>query len=172
MARVSKATKNTKPATTGRKPGRPAVVAQKKTPAKTVKATKAAIAAPKRAPNAAPAAPKLSKDELRVLTEKLERANATLRAKNRDANKAAKVASARIAELEDQVAQLEKKAASQAAPAKRSPKAEPKARSKRQSRAAVPGDAVPTDVAVQEPAPIDDEAEAAREDLEEHLGGE
>jgi hypothetical protein len=169
MARVSKATKSTKPATTGRKPGRPAVVAQKKTPAK---AAKAAAAAPKRASNAAPAAPKLSKDELRALTEKLERANATLRAKNRDANKAAKVATARIAELEEQVAQLEKKAASQVAPAKRAPKPEPKARSKRQSRAVDPGDAVPPGVAVQEPGPLDEEAETAREDLEEHLGGE
>jgi hypothetical protein len=168
MARVIKATRTTKPATTGRKSGRPAVVAQK-APAK---AAKAAAAAPKRTPNAAPAAPKLSKDELRALTEKLERANATLRAKNRDANRAAKVATSRIAELEDQVAQLEKKAASQVVPAKRSPKPESKARSKRQSRAVGPGDAVPPGVAVQEPAPLDEETETARENLEEHLGGE
>src|SRR6202051_1700826 len=160
MARVIKATRTTKTAAAGRKPGRPAVVAQKKTPAKAAKAAAAA----------APAAPKLSKDELRALTEKLERANATLRAKNRDASKAAKVATARIAELEDQVAQLERKAASQAAPAKRGPKPEPKARSKGQGSAVDSGDAVPPGVAAQEPAPLDEEAETARENLEGHLG--
>ena len=76
MARAAKATTTTKPTSRGRKPGRPAVVAQKKTPAK---AAKAAAAAPKRAANAAPAAPKLSKDELRALTEKLSDARSLRR---------------------------------------------------------------------------------------------
>jgi hypothetical protein len=35
-----------------------------------------------------------------------------------------------------------------------------------------PGDAVPSGVAVEEPAPLDLEAETARENLEQHLGDE
>src|SRR5689334_24791338 len=55
-----------------------------------------------------PAAPAraVSKDELRSQVQKLERANAALRAKNRQANRAAKLAAARITELEDEVARL------------------------------------------------------------------
>ena len=69
-----------------RKPGRPAATAAK-TPAKRSKAT--AAAKPKQAAASA-AAPKLSKDELRSRVEALERTNAALRAKNRDANRTAK----------------------------------------------------------------------------------
>jgi hypothetical protein len=96
--------------------------------------------------------------------EALERANATLRAKNRDANRSAKTAAARIAELEDQVAQLEKRVASaqrQSQPSAASPR-------KRRSREIDPGDAVPPGVAVQEPAPLDAEAETALENLTEN----
>ncbi|MFL5256326.1 MAG: hypothetical protein ACJ8AI_26195 [Rhodopila sp.] len=98
----------------------------------------------------------------------LERTNATLRARNRDANRAAKTAAARIAELEDQVAQLEKRVASaqrKAAPSAASPR-------KRRSREIDPGDAVPEGVAVQEPAPLDEAAEAALENLNENLGAD
>ena len=93
--------------------------------------------------------------------EKLERANTMLRTKNRDANRAAKTAAARIAELEDQVARLEKQAAPAAPPppAKRGPKPVAPVRSKRQRRGVDPGDAVPPGVAVEEPAPLDEEAE-------------
>jgi chromosome segregation ATPase len=110
--------------------------------------------------------PKLSKDELRTRVETLERANATLRAKSRDANRAAKTAAARIAELEDQVAQLEKRLASA------QPKATPSASSRRsrRSREIDPGDAVAEGVAVQDPAPLDEKAETALENLTEHLG--
>jgi hypothetical protein len=48
----------------------------------------------------------VSKDELRSQVQKLERANAALRAKNRQANRAAKLSAARISELEDEVARL------------------------------------------------------------------
>jgi hypothetical protein len=61
---------------------------------------------PTRAPAARPA-PAVSKDELRAQVEKLELLVATLRAKSRETNRAAKAATARIAELEDQVAKLE-----------------------------------------------------------------
>ena len=100
--------------------------------------------------------------------ETLERANATLRAKNREANRAAKTAAARIAELEDQVAQLEKRVAAaqrKSAPSAASPR-------KRRSREIDPGDAVPEGVAVQEPAPLDEEAETALENLTENLGAD
>jgi hypothetical protein len=151
------------PVSTGRKQGRPAAVAAPaKAPAKITKAA----AAPKRVPVAAAPALKLSKDELRVQVETLERTNATLRAKSREANRTAKAAAARIAELEEIVAGLEKKAA-QATPAKVAKAAAKLTRAKRQSGKVGPGDAGPPGVADQEPAPHDEEGEAA---LEEDLG--
>jgi hypothetical protein len=107
-------------------------------------------------------APMVSKGELRAQLEKLERTNATLRAKSRAATRAAKTAAVRIAELEEEVARLEKRVASQAASAKRS--------AKQAGRSIDPGDAVPSGVAVAEPEPLDEEAEGALEKLEEHLG--
>jgi hypothetical protein len=168
MARPAKAASAKKPVTAGRKPGRP-----KAAPAETATKIPKPSAAPKRVTIAASAAPKLSKDELRARVEQLERANTTLRAKSKEANRAAKIAAARIAELEDTVAQLERQAAPASAPAKRGPKppAAP-ARAKRQRRGVDPGDAVPPGVAVQEPAPLDEEAETALETLQEHLKAE
>ena len=154
------------PKSTGRKAGRPAVaVVAAKAPAKVTKVA----AAPKRVPVAAAPALKLSKDELRVQLEKLERANATLRAKSREANRTAKAATARIAELEEIVARLEQKAAP-ATPAKVEKAAAKPTRVKRQSGKGGPGAAVPPGVAIQEPAPRDEEAETAQESLEEQLG--
>jgi hypothetical protein len=154
------------PASTRRKTGRAAAAAiPAKAPAKVTKLA----AAPKRATVAAAPALKLSKDELRVQVEKLERANATLRAKNREANRTAKAAAARIAELEEIVAGLEKKAA-HGTPAKVE-KAEAKpTRVKRQSGKVGAGAAVPPGVAVQEPAPLDEEGEVVMENREEQLG--
>jgi hypothetical protein len=102
--------------------------------------------------------------------EKLERANATLRAKGREATRDAKSSAARIAELEGEVARLEKKVASQATSPQRPPTPWTAGRGKRQSAGIDPGDAVPPGVAVQEPAPLDAQAETARENLEEQLG--
>lgn len=168
MARIAKAPKTTtKPAVPERKPGHPAAGAQKPP----VKATKAA-AAPKPRPVAAPPAPKVSKDELRAQVEKLEGTVATLRTRTREANRAAKTAAARIAELEDQAARFGKQAVAQTAAAKRSLNPLPVARSKRGNKGIDPGDAVPPGVAVEESAALDREAETARENLEEHLGGE
>jgi chromosome segregation ATPase len=168
MARSAKAPPAKTPDTPARKPGRP-----KAAPVKTsAKATKAPAAPPGRA--ASPAIPKPSKDELRALVEKLEATNATLRTKNREANRAAKTAAARIAELEDQVARLEQQAAPPPpAPAKTSsPKPAAPVRSKRQRRGVDPGDAVPPGVAVEEAAPLDEDAAAALENLEENLKAE
>ena len=147
-----------------RAPGRPATAVSAAPSPKAAKTTQAAVRAPAVAPPV-----KVSKDELRAQVEKLEQLVATFRAKSRDTNKAAKAAAARISELEAQVAGLQK----QAAPAPASPQqaipAKPP-RAKRASREIDPGDAVPEGVAVQEPGPLDEEAETALEHLEEHLG--
>ena len=164
MARAAKAASAKQPVTAGRKPGRP-----KAAPAETSTKIAKPSPPPKRVATAAPAAPKLSKDELRARVEQLERANATLRAKSREANRAAKTAAARIAELEEEVARLEKQAAPASAPAKRGAKPAALVRAKRPRREVDPGDAVPPGVAVQEPAALDDEAETALESLQEHL---
>jgi hypothetical protein len=129
--------------------------------------------ASKRPAAASPVAtPKPSKDELRALVEKLEAGNATLRTKNRDANRAAKIAAARIAELEDQVAQLEKRAAPPPPASAKKSSAKPVApvRGKRQRRAVDPGDAAPSGVAVEEIEP--DETETTSENQEETLHAE
>jgi len=160
MARAAKAPAQKKSPVSVRNPGRP-TVAPAKMPAK----HKVAAAKPIQTATSM-AAPKLSKDELRTRVEVLEKVNATLRAKSRDTNRATKTAAARIAELEDQVAQLEKRLASA------QPQAKPAASARRQrrSREIDPGDAVPEGVAVQNPAPLDEEAETALENLTEHLG--
>ena len=128
-------------------------------------------------------APKVSKDDLRAQVEKLELAHATLRAKSRDMGRAAKAATSRIAELEAEVAQLQEQAEraaaavkrakpAKAAPAKPIPTKPASATPKSRRREIDPGDAVPPGVAVEEPEPMDEEAEAARDALEEHLSGE
>ncbi len=168
MARIAKTTKAiNKGAAIKRKPGRPAAIV----PRASAKATKPA-AIPKRATAAVAPAPKISKDELRVQVEKLERSVASLRLKNREANRVAKTNAARIAELEDQVASLEKKAASQTALGKRGSKSASPSGSGRRSGAIDPGDAVPPGVAVEDPGSLDQEAESARENLDEHSAGE
>ena len=172
MARIAKSTKSRKPAAKGRSTGRPTAPAAKTAAkAKLPKITK--VVAAKRAATTAPPAPKLSKDELRAQVEKLERANATLRTRSREANRAAKTAAARIAALEEEVARLEKQVAAQTTRAGGDqPASPPKGRRRVQRREIDPGDAVPPGVAVEEPAALDLEAETARENLEEHLGGQ
>jgi hypothetical protein len=70
----------------------------------------------------------------------------------REATRDAKSSAARIAELEGEVARLEKKVASQAKSAQSPPKPRTAVRGKRRSAGIDPGDAVPPGVAVQEPA--------------------
>jgi len=91
--------KAVKSATKGVKPGRRVAAAK---PPKSVKATP-----PAKKP-AAVRAPVVSKDELRAQLEKAQTTITALRAKSREANRLAKEAAARIAELEAKVAQLEK----------------------------------------------------------------
>ena len=107
-----------------------------------------------------------------AVMEELETAKAALQAKGREASRAAKLAERRIAELEAQVEHLQGEAANTATPAvqeggeaKRSRRGRPPGR----KNAIDPGDAVLPGVAVLEPAPVDPEAEAARNALEENL---
>ena len=143
MARVAKASMTKRSATMARKPGRLA---------------KASVAVPPKAtPRAAAPSPppKVSKDELRAQVEKLEQLVASLRAKSRETNKSAKAATARIAELDAQVARLAAKAA-----------APPPARAKRRVREIDPGEAV------QGAEPLDDGSETASAKLDAHLTDE
>jgi hypothetical protein len=175
MARTARTTKVTKPPAPKARAPRTAAAAASSAAAK----PKSAISKRKEAPvTAAPArtpgrgktvratetpAAKISKDDLRAQVEKLERANETLRVKNRDANRTAKIAAARIAELEDEVAQLRKQVAAAEAKTAKTPHA------RTRTYDLDPGDAVPPGVAVEEPAPLDEQAETALENLEEHL---
>jgi chromosome segregation ATPase len=172
MARWAKTTKTTKLAVKGRKAGHPAASAKR--PTKKARTAKRAVptASPQHTPRMAPSAPKLSKDELRAQVEKLERANANLRAKNREASREAKTTAARIAELEEQVARLEKQLVAQMAIAG-GDRAAPASKGRQaRHREIDPGDSVPPGVAVEEPAPLDLEAETVLANLEEHLPDE
>src|SRR6185437_2182726 len=108
MARPAKSTKAGQRIARARKPGRPPTASAKPAVKRRTSKSARAATAPERAPAALPRVPKLSKDELRAQVEKLERANATLRAKGREANRVAKSSAARIAEMEGEVARLEK----------------------------------------------------------------
>ena len=90
------------------------------------------------------------------------------------ANRTAKATARRIAELEEQVAQLQAEAAQPAAPPA-PPAADAKivrrGRPPGRRKGIDPGDAVPPGAAVQDPKPLDEEASAARDALEENLSG-
>jgi chromosome segregation ATPase len=118
---------------------------------KTVKAT-----APAKKP-AAVKAPVLSKDELRTQLEKALNTITGLRTKSREAVRAAKASAAQIGELEAKLAQLEKKLAAQAKPAKSAP-AEAKPVKQRARKEAVKA-------AVAVPVEVEDEATVEPSDL-------
>jgi hypothetical protein len=165
MAKTAKSTKAKLPPVKSRGSIRAAASPAKRQPrAKPVASKKTKT--PKTTKIISASASKLSVTELRAQLEKLQRANATLRAKNREASRATRTAAARIAELEEEVARLQRESAPQPAPGNRGPTL---VRAKRQSRRIDPGDAVPPAVAVEEPATLDDEAETVRKNLEAHL---
>ena len=173
MARRAKTTKTAKLTVRGRTADHPTASAKRPTK-KAGRTAKRAVSKtlPKHTPRVAPSPPKLSKDELRGQVEKLERANANLRAKNREASREAKATAARITELEAQVARLEKQLGAQTiAPGGDRAALAPKSRRAR-PRAIDPGDSVPPAVAVEEPAPMHAAAETALANLEEHLEDE
>ena len=126
MARGVKA-KTAEPVRRARKPVPPAKAAK-------VAAAKKPAAAAKPSVTSARA---LSKDALRAQVEKLDRANTALRTKNREANRAAKLSAARMAELEGEVARLQTQLAAMSA----RPAALPDGGSP--TRDIEPGDAVP-----------------------------
>ena len=102
--------------------------------------------------------PPPSKGELRAQIEKLEAANAALKAKSREVSRTAKVATRRIVELEEHVARLEA-AAAKTAPATAVRRGRPPGR----KMAVEPADALPPDVAVDETVPLDKEAAAVQD---------
>ena len=85
-------------------------------------------------------------------------------------NRALKAANSRIAELETELAALQQQAAAPppAAEPAETPKMPRRARGSRKA-AIDPGDAVPPGVAVQEPQELDEEAQAARDALDDNL---
>ena len=174
--RVARSTKTTtKPAAQGAAPtrtktGTPALATKAKAapaPSAPKSATRGKLSAATGPAAATPRVPPPSKGELRAQIEKLEAANAMLKAKSREANRAAKAATQRIAELEADLARLQEEAARPPVVGK---PAKPR---KAAPRPAVdPGDAVPPGVAVATPEPMDEEAVAARAALDENLPGD
>ena len=160
MARAARPTVTTPSSARSKPAGTTAKTAGKPTPAPKTTPVSAVVSKP-------------SKDELRAQVEALERTVATLKAKTKGTRTAARQASARIAELEAEVTRLEGALAkaSRAAPAK-APRAAAAVRPRKRPHDIDPGDAVPPGVAVQEPEPLDAEAEAALASLEEKLSGE
>jgi len=172
MARVARTPKTTRPAAKGRKQSRRPVAATATTRTKAKGPATTRTAATSKGAGTALAPTKVSKDELRARIEKLERANAALRAKSRDAVREAKTAAARIAELEDQVAWRDEQLAAQGTAAGHGqPSSPPKGRRRAQRREVDPGDTAPPEVAVEGSTQPDPEAETAQENLEEHLEG-
>ena len=187
MAQRARIASTTKTPAGGARRGRPpeSTAAKAAAAAKPAKGRQPAIAPPavtRRTPAAAAQAPKVSKDELRAQVEKLERTVATLRARSREAVRAAKQATARIEELEAEL--TAKPAATASQLAKRAPKPSAKVdapvapvaprktkgrRGQATSDDRDPGDAVPPGVAVAEPEPMDEEATTAFENLQAHL---
>ena len=96
--------------------------------------------------------------------EALEGTVARMKAKAKAMRDAARQADARMTELEAEVTRLEGALAKAPRAAAVRPRKQPRERD--------PGDAVPPGVAVQDPAPLDLEAEAALASLEEKLSGE
>jgi len=109
----------------------------------------------------------VSKEALRAQLEKTEQQVVTLRKKNRELTRAARDATSRIGELEEQLDALQKRAARDAKRPSGEAARPPRQRRSRPERD--PGDAVPEGVAVAEPQPMDREAEQALENLERHL---
>lgn len=151
--------------------------------ARSIPGTKKTAAKPVARSAARPAAAAVqSKQDLRDRIDKLERANINLRTKNREMTEAAREAAERIDTLEEEVAKLRAAAATPAkaagpakpALAKPAPVAAPAtAPKRRRPRTAAPdrdpGDAVPPGVAALDPEPMDEQAAAAKQNLEEQL---
>jgi hypothetical protein len=121
----------------------------------------------------ATAATKTSKDELRAQVTKMERANANLRAKNKELKRAASAAADRLAELEQQVSRHERRLAKEetaaGTPSRPGRKPGRRAADAQDRSDRDPGDAVPPGVAVQQPEPLSAEDRKVLDHLNEEL---
>ena len=145
--------------------------AQSKAVAPVSRTAKASATPARRAKVIAPPAsktPMVNKDALRSQVQALTATTDKLRVRLREATKAAKIAASRIADLEAQMARHEHDAAAKVA-APRSGRQGTRSGAGARSRRRDPGDAVPPGVAVEEPQPLDDEAETAKDNLEHHI---
>jgi hypothetical protein len=152
-----------------------------KPPAKRAAAPAASRQAASRQAAPKPVISKPSKEDLRLQAEKLERANVTLRKKNRELKRAAGAASERVTELEGEVARLEQRLAKAAAPeaspaASRNARAatgraarQPRSRGAGQGSKRDPGDAVPPGVAVEQPEPLSEAEQTVLDHLNQEL---
>ena len=148
--------KTNRSATSAKRPGRP--------PGKSTRP-----AARSEAKQATPRSAKISKDDLRAQVEKLERANANLRVKNRELKRAAGEAAGRAEELERQVSRHDRRAARDAAQVAATDAPRRRAGPGRGRRPRDPGDAVPPGVAVEEPEPLGDDDRKVLDHLNEEL---
>lgn len=182
MARTAKPARTTKAqAPITKRPGRPLGSKNKVTAAAKASAVPARrAAAPKRVPAAAISRPPaVSKDDLRAQVEKLERANAMLRTKSREAGRTAREATARIEELEAQVTKLERSAVPKEGAVRTrgarseavtlDPKPTRSTRGRKPLGKRKPGRAKPLGVAVQESESVDSDADTSSEDSKDHV---
>jgi hypothetical protein len=123
-----------------------------------------APAAPKRKSPVASAKQEASGADLREHLQQLENANAKLGGRQQAADRSAKILDARLSELEARMAVLEERMTRSERTGEK-PARRPRAT--RRSRDIDPGDSVPEGVAVQDPEPLDEEAEAALEHLQQ-----
>ncbi len=174
--------------TTTPRPSRPTARPKPKTGKRTAQGgARAASSKPAAKSGAASTAPAMTKDALRARVEKLERANATLRSKNRELTRASQEAQDRLATVEGTLRRLERRTAAATARAKpeklpeqskeqakeTAPARKPRRRSPRAEPVAErdPGDAVPPGVAVETPEPLNESDEQVKERLED-IGSE
>ncbi|HYZ20606.1 MAG TPA: hypothetical protein VE690_00485 [Rhodopila sp.] len=162
MARTVTTKRGARPAGAKRAAAQPARKAAK-APART--AAKAP-AAPQRGLPVELAIPEAPADEFQDRLEQLEKAHATLRTRQQAAARAAKACEARLVELEARMDAVEQRVARAERAVQRTAKPASRPRPTRRSREVDPGDSVPEGVAVREPEPLDQEAEAALEQLQ------
>jgi hypothetical protein len=162
MARTVRKEPGAKPAGAKRPAAPPRKAA--KAPVKTARPA----ASPKRALPAEFAIPEAPADEFQDRLERLEKAYATLRTRQQAATRAAKAWEERLAGLEGRMDAVEQRAVRADHAARRTAGPASRPRATRRPHEIDPGDSVPEGVAVQEPQPLDPQAEAALEQLQ-HL---
>jgi hypothetical protein len=123
-----------------------------------------APALPKRKSPVASAKQEAPANDFQEHLKELEKANAKLRGRQQAADRSAKILEVRLSELEARLAVLEERIMQSE---RTGEKVARRPRTTRRSRDIDPGDSVPEGVAVQDPEPLDEEAEAALEHLQQ-----